>query len=361
MPDHSLQENSHMRTTLVLLAFAATSAPLQAQDVPTPVSPTSGRPSCIPERTLLDTAIGGTGNTVSSGLPEGNFILTFDDGGTSFTKEQLVWLNRQGARAMFFRVGHLLADGNPQRRAEVRTAVRNILSAGHMIGNHSFYHADWGPGSNDFGRNWIGFRTSKPTDGNLVWIPNFLAPHDQKRWEMLQTHKLLLSLKEEIHSGMPAKQFGDLRAWRAPGAYNSNWNAEIRDYILGDHGVRWGQESPRLMLSRYVGPVGWDIPSPDSKVEGESWADWKCWQKKGNTRQALDFCFEKVFKPDMDRLQRGIILLHDTVEEFPLAFQLAQRIVEYVNSKRHLGWGFVGLDQAGTVAELHKSAVACPL
>ncbi len=59
--------------------------------------------------------------------------LTFDDGPNGkFTRELLEVLNRHGARATFFLIGRYVAQ-QPD-------VVREIVAAGHAIGNHTFTH-----------------------------------------------------------------------------------------------------------------------------------------------------------------------------------------------------------------------------
>ena len=58
--------------------------------------------------------------------------LTFDDGPSESTPEVLEILNRHGARATFFQCGL-----NVRRLPEI---TRDVLAAGHEIGNHSYTH-----------------------------------------------------------------------------------------------------------------------------------------------------------------------------------------------------------------------------
>lgn len=71
-------------------------------------------------------------------LPQGasaSVLLTFDDGpNANVTPAVLERLDRYGARAVFFVVGRRIADA-PQ-------LLREILERGHLLGNHSFQHAN---------------------------------------------------------------------------------------------------------------------------------------------------------------------------------------------------------------------------
>lgn len=63
-------------------------------------------------------------------------MLTFDDGPDSyFTSEILDLLSREGVPATFFAIGEEIAV-NP-------ALVNRIVREGHMVGNHTFYHANF--------------------------------------------------------------------------------------------------------------------------------------------------------------------------------------------------------------------------
>ncbi len=68
--------------------------------------------------------------------------LTFDDGPTAFTKKILSTLASHNANATFFVIGKNI-KGN-------ETVLKQIVSEGHTIGNHTFTHS-----------NFIDFKTSK--------------------------------------------------------------------------------------------------------------------------------------------------------------------------------------------------------
>jgi len=76
-------------------------------------------------------------------LEKGSVLLTFDDGPHPiYTKEILAILARYKVKAIFFQLGENLGtvtDGHAEltRNEEVE---KEILSAGHAIGNHSFSH-----------------------------------------------------------------------------------------------------------------------------------------------------------------------------------------------------------------------------
>ena len=63
-------------------------------------------------------------------------ILTIDDGPGADTAEILQLLAAHGARAVFFLIG--------ERASQRPEAVRRILAAGHLVGNHTQTHAAYG-------------------------------------------------------------------------------------------------------------------------------------------------------------------------------------------------------------------------
>jgi peptidoglycan/xylan/chitin deacetylase (PgdA/CDA1 family) len=80
----------------------------------------------IPSRLLIRKLPKGASETV---------LLTFDDGpNVEVTPAVLDRLDRYGARAVFFLVG--------RRIAEAPELLREALERGHLLGNHSFQHAN---------------------------------------------------------------------------------------------------------------------------------------------------------------------------------------------------------------------------
>jgi peptidoglycan/xylan/chitin deacetylase (PgdA/CDA1 family) len=76
-------------------------------------------------------------------LDKGSVLLTFDDGPHPvYTKEILAILERYKVKAIFFQLGQNLGtvtDGHAELTRNVEIE-KDILSAGHAIGNHSFTH-----------------------------------------------------------------------------------------------------------------------------------------------------------------------------------------------------------------------------
>jgi peptidoglycan/xylan/chitin deacetylase (PgdA/CDA1 family) len=70
----------------------------------------------------------------SAGSGSKKIALTFDDGPSGYTGQVLDILDRRGAKATFFIVGHNAADHV--------ALVRRAVESGHEIGNHTWSHAN---------------------------------------------------------------------------------------------------------------------------------------------------------------------------------------------------------------------------
>lgn len=68
--------------------------------------------------------------------------FTFDDGPTpEVTPEVLSILKRHRVKATFFVIGKYL-DGDSGRATAVRRSLKKVVAAGHLVGNHSWSHAN---------------------------------------------------------------------------------------------------------------------------------------------------------------------------------------------------------------------------
>lgn len=76
---------------------------------------------------------GGTATNCSGGYVS----ISFDDGPTTGTKSLLTALSNNGMRATFFVNGNHISD-NPD-------LIKNIVSGGHSVQNHSWDHQDFAP------------------------------------------------------------------------------------------------------------------------------------------------------------------------------------------------------------------------
>jgi len=83
-----------------------------------------------------------TGNRFLPSDAPRELVLTFDDGpDLRTTPIVLEELDRRGLKGLFFVTGWRLAGDTPEDEAR-RDLLRKILAHGHMIGNHTFHHAN---------------------------------------------------------------------------------------------------------------------------------------------------------------------------------------------------------------------------
>lgn len=84
-------------------------------------------------RIWVHSLLPGVRRRIASSSQRRSLYLTFDDGPhPSVTPEVLGLLQKYGAHATFFLVG--------QKAIEHRSLAREIVAAGHLLGNHSFTH-----------------------------------------------------------------------------------------------------------------------------------------------------------------------------------------------------------------------------
>ncbi|OCT13927.1 chitooligosaccharide deacetylase [Paenibacillus pectinilyticus] len=121
---------------------------------------------------------------------EKKIALTFDDGpDTRFTPKVLDALKANGVKATFFVLGSL-ASTHPD-------IIQRIVHEGHVIGNHSYSHANLPKLSVDKFQNQIE-RTDNVLQGLIGYAPRLIRPpygainEEQVRW-MADHHYLIVN------------------------------------------------------------------------------------------------------------------------------------------------------------------------
>jgi peptidoglycan/xylan/chitin deacetylase (PgdA/CDA1 family) len=226
-------------------------------------------------------------------LPPKRLCLTYDDGlGQTAgdgpgprTRELARYLYEQGIRAAFFVVG---------RHAErYRDVLPHLQRWGHLIGNHTYSHP--------------GLVALAEAGGYVIG-------------EVAKTDAI-------IRSYVPAPVI----FFRAP---YGNWRQkdprdgqqDLPTSIVADILNRSGR------FPNYVGPVNWDISA----------ADYDYWRRGASAAECAAAYLQKI-----ERLGRGIVLMHDSSEDEAVrannrTLELTKRIVPVLKER---GYGFVGLDQ----------------
>ncbi|HEY1960505.1 MAG TPA: polysaccharide deacetylase family protein [Polyangiaceae bacterium] len=171
-------------------------------------------------------------------------VFTFDDGPGSQTAAFADWLASQGIPATFFTLGEYVSDTSVLAREE---------ADGHLVGNHTWDHQDLTTLSDSQILNEV-----SETDG-------VIAPY------VASSHFV----------------------FRAP---YGNWDSEDYNVLQG---------SP---MSKYAGPVRWDIGGEMTDLYA---ADWDCWQNQsGYGVMTSKECGDRYLRQIAD-VGRGIVLMHD--------------------------------------------------
>lgn len=230
-------------------------------------------------------------------LPAKTLSLSFDDGPGARTAELSTYLSAHGIASSFFVNGKMLTAGT--------AVLQQIVDEGHMVGNHTQTHTSLtgrSTGSSPL--------SAKQVVDEVTLTDALIAPFAGKR---------LL--------------------FRAPfGDFDAETAAAIN-------------ESP---MKKYVGPINWDI---GDHMGPEQAADWDCWTPGSDgvvltTKQCGDLYLEEI-----DRVGRGIVLLHDPyfVDGDPSngTVEMVKYIVPILVAK---GYAFVRIDRVPAIDALLPAA-----
>jgi peptidoglycan-N-acetylglucosamine deacetylase len=205
-------------------------------------------------------------------MADKTIALTFDDGPAESTSELSTYLKGEGVKATFF-INGVHVEG----REEI---VRQQIADGHLVGNHTHTHP---------------FLT-KLTATEIVE-------------EVASTDRLLVDLAPTTPLYFRAP-FGD-------------WDANVQTTL---------SKSP---MSKYKGPVGWDV---GDQLTATTAADWACWQNG----KAIEACGD-LYLAEIRAKKKGIVLLHDGPPGAPGDKTLA--MVKYVlGVLKADGYRFVRVD-----------------
>jgi peptidoglycan-N-acetylglucosamine deacetylase len=223
------------------------------------------------------------------GLPEKALCLTFDDGPGPHTLDLARYLSRQGISATFFMIGASAAA-----QFEVVEEVRRL---GHFVGNHTWSHPD--------------LASLAAEEGDVVG-------------EIERTDIVLRSrLSDEVLFFRPP--YGSWKEKTESGQAEGSLRSLVAE--------RLGQISH---LSHYLGPIHWDISA----------CDYDFWKKHEPALACAEFCLSEI-----DRVGRGIVLMHDSSEDAALRrWNRTHEVVEIIiPALKKRGFGFVGLDAVPAV------------
>jgi|GEM_PF-4193431 len=232
------------------------------------------------------------------GLNRGELLLTIDDGpNPTITRPILDLLDQYGIKATFFIVGNRISSNE--------SLIKEMLSRGHTIGNHTYSHD----------------------------VPNINSDTITK--EVLQSHRALTKILGHEPTGRLLFRAPGL-GWDKMKAINLNANPQSKKYIGPIH-ANIGTDAPR--------------------------ADWSCW-KKGVTAET---CANWYFH-DIVNVGRGIILSHDifykpgrgnTYQMLKILLSRLDKEAGGINNKSGNGyWKFVTLEKNKALDKFDLSKTA---
>jgi peptidoglycan/xylan/chitin deacetylase (PgdA/CDA1 family) len=228
-------------------------------------------------------------------LPPKTLCLTYDDGPGRETRELGRYLFDEGISATFFVIGRH-AESQPELLAQ-------LVAWGHLVGNHTYSHP--------------GLVALAESGGDVVE-------------EIARTDRLL---RPHLRNGTTF--------FRAP---YGNWRQKVpgteqdcRTSIVADILNRSGR------FSHYVGPINWDISA----------ADYDFWQRGASAHECAD-----AYLKEIDRVGRGIVLMHDSSEDPEVqprnrAYATTQLLVPTLKAQ---GYRFVSLDAVPQVAAVENES-----
>jgi peptidoglycan/xylan/chitin deacetylase (PgdA/CDA1 family) len=231
-------------------------------------------------------------NLTGASLPPKTLALTFDDGPGPRTSELSTFLENHGIRAGFFVNGKMIHDD---------VVLKQLVADGHVIGNHTQTHASL---------------TGRSTGS---WHLDDAATVS----EIAQTDALIAPF-------VTAERF----MFRAP---------------YGDFDSASASAINNSAMSKYAGPVYWNIGDHMGPHQA---ADWDCWQP-GNDGVVLTVarCAE-LYVEEIESVGRGVILMHDPyfIGGNPASGGTVDMVESLVPLLRGKGYSFVRVDEVPEIA-----------
>ena len=219
-------------------------------------------------------------------LENQQLVLTFDDGPGSRTMELSSWLAERGIRATFFVLG--------QDAAEHRDALARLSRDGHLIGNHTYDHFDL-----------------STLRGSQVVL------------EVSTTDAIIAPWVNADHF-----------LFRAP---YGRWSSADYDAL---------ESSP---MSKYVGPIRWDI---GGELTEKYAADWDCWAHHMTSEECGDRYIAQIHD-----VGRGFVLMHD--QDYGTPRGNTVDMIEYmIPILEAEGYAFVRADEVPDIASAISGAGA---
>lgn len=224
-----------------------------------------------------------------AGLPEKTLAFTFDDGPGERTVELSHYLKERNVPSGFFVNGRNIDEKGV-------ADLRDVVADGHVIGNHTQNHSD----------------LTTLTPAKIVE-------------ELELTDRLIADL-------VPDQRF----MFRPPfGAYTDATFAALKS----------------SSMSKYVGPVDWDMGDEMGPAQA---ADWDCWGTNGISEpQVLDVktCGD-LYLAEIRAKKTGIVLMHDPyfIDNDPKKGGTVDMVKYIVPILQSEGFRFVRIDAVPSIA-----------
>jgi peptidoglycan/xylan/chitin deacetylase (PgdA/CDA1 family) len=232
----------------------------------------AGCTTVTPDTTTSADAITQTSQLEGSDLPAGSYALTFDDGPGARTEELANWLGDRGIVATFFINGKNVPG--------LESAVSAVVARGHILANHTQNHEDMTTQSGD-----DLYRAVADTDAII-------------------------------------SQYQPNGPWLLRAPFGS-WSGRVSGEING------------TSMSKYTGPIFWNV---GGELTATTAADWACW---GND-VTVGEC-GRLYMNEMRMRGRGVILMHDS---HATSVDLAKLVVQQMEGTAR----FVPLTSAPRIA-----------
>jgi len=224
---------------------------------------------------LVGAAALSVSDQIGTAMPDKTLSLTFDDGPAEGTADLSSYLQGKGVAATFF-INGVYVTGR-------EAVVKQQAADGHLLGNHTHTHR----------------ALTELAGGEIL--------------DEVEKTDLLLS---------PMVPKGKL-FFRAPfGA----WSAAVQGTLS------------KTAMSKYIGPVGWDIGAALTETTA---ADWACWDETTGGR-TVEECGD-LYLREIREKRHGIVLMHDgPPESNSKTLELVQYVLPILQSE---GYKFVRLDK----------------
>jgi peptidoglycan/xylan/chitin deacetylase (PgdA/CDA1 family) len=252
------------------------------------------QPSAATERVCSDKQAIGVASMLGESLPSKTLALTFDDGPGPRTSELSTYLKNEGIHAGFFVNGKMVRDP---------AILKQLIDDGHVIGNHTQSHA-----------SLTGHATGKAHLDDAQTVN-----------ELTQTDALIAPF-------VAADRF----MFRAP---------------YGDFDAASASAINASAMSKYVGPIKWNIGDHMGQHQA---TDWDCWSS-GNDGKVLtvERCGQ-LYVEEIDAIGRGVVLMHDPyfIGNNPAnggTVDMVQAIVPILKAK---GYAFVRIDEVPEISSV---------